>query len=141
MKVNDPGSKVKLTEKTEKPKESVKKVIFSCNNCEYETMKKAILDKHVITKHAEHNCKDCKEKLPTFMALLKHVAEHHSEQPVEIKEVKDQGNSEIINEHTIIPKEINNSNTNIAEEEVEERDQLEELEAELYSLKMQLRVK
>ena len=52
-----------------------------------------------------------------------------------------QGNNEIINEHTIIPKEINNSNTNIAEEEEEERDQLEELEAELYSLKMQLRVK
>ena len=48
------------------------------------------------------------------MALLKHVAEHHSEQPVEIKEVKDQGNSEIINEHTIIPKEINNSYKNFA---------------------------
>ena len=75
------------------------------------------------------------------MALLKHVTEHHSEQPLEIKEVKDQGNSEIKTEHTIIPKEIKNSNTNIAEEEVEERDQLEELEAELYSLKMQLRVK
>ena len=110
MKVNDPGSKVKVKEKTEKPKESVKKVIFSCDNCKYESTKRAILNKHVITKHAEHNCKDCKEKLPTFIALLKHVAEFHSEQPVEIKKVK-------------------------------ERDQLEELEAELYSLKMQLRVK
>ena len=64
------------------------------------------------------------------MALLKHVEEHHSEEPVE-----DHGTSNIQNEHTTIPKEIKNRNKKITEEEVEERHQLEELEADLNSLK------
>ena len=110
--------------KKEKCKESVKKVIFNYNNCEYETTKEAVLNNHIIIKHAKHDRKDCKEKLLTFMALLKHVEEHHSEEPVE-----DHGTSNIQNEHTTIPKEIKNRNKKITEEEVEERHQLEELEA------------
>ena len=39
--------------------------------------KETTLSKHMITTHQEHPCKDCKEKLSTFMQLLKHVAKHH----------------------------------------------------------------
>ena len=45
----------------------------------------------MITKHEEHECKDCKENLSTFMALLKHVAEYHSQEPVEDIEIKELG--------------------------------------------------
>ena len=41
-------------------------------------MKKAtILEKHMITKHQEHPCKQCDMKLKTFMDLLQHVAQYH----------------------------------------------------------------
>ena len=26
-----------------------------------------------------HQCKECKEKLPNFMQLLKHIAQHHGD--------------------------------------------------------------
>ena len=41
----------------------------------------------MITNNEEHECKDCKEKLPTFMTLLKQVAEHHSKEQVEVERV------------------------------------------------------
>ena len=31
----------------------------------------------MLTKHEGHECKECKEKLPSFMKLLKHVADYH----------------------------------------------------------------
>ena len=70
------------------------------------------------------------------MALLKHVAEHNSEE-----RVKDHGTSNIQNEHATICKEIKNSYKKLTEEKVQERDQLVELEAELNSLKTELRLK
>ena len=57
-------------------------------------MKEATLGKHMITKHSEHECKDCIKKLPNFMAFLKHVAQHRLE-PVEINTVEDHGNTNI----------------------------------------------
>ena len=29
------------------------------------------------SNHGDHKCNDCKEKVPTFMELLKHVAKNH----------------------------------------------------------------
>ena len=49
----------------------------------------------MVTKHSEHPCKECKEKLPTFMDLLKHVAKHHCKEQdteqVENNFIQDQG--------------------------------------------------
>ena len=51
--------------------------MLKCNKCSYKCKKETTLSKHMITTHQEHPCKECKEKLPTFMELLKHVAKHH----------------------------------------------------------------
>ena len=40
---------------------------------------KTSLKKRIITKHDVHQCKECDEKLPTFMNLLKHIAKNHYE--------------------------------------------------------------
>ena len=47
---------------------------------------KQSLKKDVITKQDIHQCKQCHGQLPTFMSLLKHVAEHHFEDPSEGQE-------------------------------------------------------
>ena len=70
------------------------KVQLTCTKCEYKTMQETTLEKHMITKHSEHECKDCKKKLPNFMALLKHVAEHHRLEPVEVDKIEDDENIE-----------------------------------------------
>ena len=31
----------------------------------------------MLSNHGDHSCSECKEKLPTFMELLKHVAQNH----------------------------------------------------------------
>ena len=53
----------------------------------------------MITKHSQHECKNSKKKLPNFMALLKHVAEHHRLEPVEVDKVEDHGNTNIPKEN------------------------------------------
>ena len=50
---------------------------IKCTRCNYETKKEATLKKHFITKHEDHVCKECEEKLPSFMELMKHVSKHH----------------------------------------------------------------
>ena len=50
--------------------------------------RKKFLNKHILTKHQDHICKECKEKYQTFMELLKHVANHHSSEPAEEKDVE-----------------------------------------------------
>ena len=45
----------------------------------------------MITNREKHECKDCKDKLSICMALLKHVAEYHSQEPVEDIEIKELG--------------------------------------------------
>ena len=42
----------------------------------------------MITNHEKYKCKECKEKLSTFMELLQHVAKHHSKDKEE-KEIND----------------------------------------------------
>ena len=44
------------------------------------------MKKHIITNHENHQCKECQEKLPTFMELLKHVAKHHCKEKVDMHE-------------------------------------------------------
>ena len=92
IKDNDPEVKVK--EKKDKLKKSEMKVQLPCTKCEYKATKETTLEKHMITKHSEHECKDCKKKLPNFMALLKHVAEHHRLEPVEVDKIEDDENIE-----------------------------------------------
>ena len=38
--------------------------------------KKSSLENNIVNKHASSECKECKEKLPSHMKLLKHVAEN-----------------------------------------------------------------
>ena len=68
------------------------------------------------------------------MELLKHVANHHHKDNVEVEDKISEEDTTIHNELGIIKK-------NNAEEKLEEGDQLEELEAELNSLKMEQRLK
>ena len=52
-----------------------------CAECKYKCKKENSLEKHMLTKHTDHQCRQCQEKLPTFMHFLKHVAkDHYNEQ-------------------------------------------------------------
>ena len=64
----------------------------------------------MLSKHEIHQCKDCHKELPNSMQLLKHVAKHHTDIQSKTKDIQ-------------------------LEEEALEKDPLEELEAELSSLK------
>ena len=75
--------------------ESVKQTLFSCHECDYVAKKEKFLNKHILTKHQDHICKECKEKFQTFMELLKHVAKHHSSEPAEEKYVNGEGDPNI----------------------------------------------
>ena len=67
------------------PKESLDNVkdtcskedLISCDLCNYKCKKEKSLQKHIVTKCEEHQCMECKEKLSSFMDLLKHVLKHH----------------------------------------------------------------
>ena len=53
--------------------------------------------KHIvvmITKHEAHQYKECQERLPSFMKLLAHIAEYHSQDQSEHEEneIKDDDN-------------------------------------------------
>ena len=87
------------------------------------TVKKiSSLKKHMLAKHEDHMCKECQEKFSSFMELLKHVANHHHKEEIEAED-------NMLKEDANIPNEI------------EERDELEDLEAELKSLKTELKLK
>ena len=66
-------------------KDEFNEKMLLCTECKYKCKKETSLKKHIITKHEVHQCKECDEKLPTFMNLLKHVAKNH---------YKDQGEGE-----------------------------------------------
>ena len=95
-------------------------------------MKPTTLEKYRLAKHEDHVCKECHEKFPSFMELLKHVANPHHQDEVEVED-------KISEEDATIPNELKNSNKNLAEEKLEEGDQLEDQEAELNFLKIELR--
>ena len=70
----------------------------------------------MLTKHESHQCKECQEKLPNFMQLLKHIAKHQTDNESTTKNIQ--------SEEEPSEKKVHN-----------EDDQLEQLEAELISLK------
>ena len=76
--------------------------------------------------------KEYQEKFPSFIELLKYVANHHHKDEVEVED-------KILEEGATIHNK--NINKNLGEETLEEDDQLELLEAELNSLKTELRLK
>ena len=41
----------------------------------------------MLANHEDHICRECKEKVPTFMKLLKHIPKNHREAQVEDIEV------------------------------------------------------
>ena len=86
--------------------------MLSCNECNYVCKKEKSLKNHMLTKHEQHQCKECEEKLPNFMQLLKHVAKHHTKNQGENEEIQSK-------EEALVDKVIN------------EQDQLDELESEL----------
>ena len=54
-----------------------KEKLLTCTECSYKCKKEISMKKHMLTNHEDHQCKECKDKLPTFMELLRHVAKHH----------------------------------------------------------------
>ena len=90
-KVKENGSKQRKEKKSSDTKSDTKDKIFKCTRCNYETKKEATLNKHFITKHEDHVCKECEEKLPSFMELMKHVSKHHHKEKDEIeKEIEEE---------------------------------------------------
>ena len=73
----------------------------------------------MLTKHEMHQCKECQEKLPKFMQLLKHIAKHQTDNESKTKNIQ--------LEEEPSEKKVHN-----------EDDQLEQLQAELSSLKKEL---
>ena len=67
----------------------MKEGAFNYGQCDYKTKKKATIKKHISTNHEDYLCKECNEKLPSFMKLLNHKAKHHHEETVEKTGLKD----------------------------------------------------
>ena len=55
---------------------------MNCQECN--CLQKKSLKNHMLTKHDDHQCKECIEKLSNFMQLLKHIAKHHTDNESEI---------------------------------------------------------
>ena len=63
----------------------------------------------MLTKHKDHMCKECKEKFPSPMKLLKHVAKHRINETNEAKDLKDQGEEVIHFKENQVKADIKNS--------------------------------
>ena len=106
--------------------------------------KKTILKKHINSNHTNQKCKVCGKEFKTSMELVRHVAkEHHKEEEdwnikfqSTPKSHKDKDN--ISQEDSSIPSKVKTIDENIFEKKVKEIDELEHLEDELNSLKMEL---
>ena len=87
---------------------------FKCDECEYVVKKKSTLNKHIKTKHAEHECKSCNLKFKTALEALKHTSKDHSSN---IQEDKRESES--------TEKSLNISETHLEVEEENTGDQIE----------------
>ena len=65
--------------KEKKPIKNKEETFFCYNECDYKSKKEATLRIHNVTKHKDHICKECQYELPSFMELLRHIAQHHEE--------------------------------------------------------------
>ena len=57
----------------------------------YVTKNQATLEKHVKIKHEDHMCKECSLKVPSFMGLLKHIAEEHGKEEMKDEDMEAKG--------------------------------------------------
>ena len=73
--------------KDEISKSETKENFFKCTECKYKSKKKANLDKHIITSHEDHGCKECNENFKSFIELLKHVSKYHFKEPDEVTDI------------------------------------------------------
>ena len=65
------------TNKDKVKKDKIKEQFMVCSKCSYKSKKEVLLKKHMLTKHKDHTCKECKDKFQSLMKLLKHVSKHH----------------------------------------------------------------
>ena len=93
----------KTIKRDKEQKSELTEDLYSCSMCEYKAKKEATLKKHIITKHKDHVCKECNDKLSSFMELLKHVAKYHSKESVEEVEIK--GEKEKDDQKDLVEKE------------------------------------
>ena len=104
----------------EKPEEMLA-TEFKCDECKYVVKKKSTLNKHIKTKHAEHECKSCNLKFKTALEALKHTANDHSSN---IQEDKRESES--------TEKSVSTSETHL---EVEEEDAADQIESDKFKCK------
>ena len=69
----------------------MKEQFLACSKCSYKSIKEDLLKKHMLTKHENYTCKECKDNFQSLMELLKHVSKHHVNEKDEVNEIKDQG--------------------------------------------------
>ena len=127
--------------KDEVKKSETQENFLKCTKCKYRSKKQSNLDKHILKSHGDHGCKECNEKFKSSIELLKHVAKFHFREPDEVTVMNVQNKE--IGQHEEEDKE---GDQDIEEEPLvenvyKEQDQLEELEAELSSLKKELLLK
>ena len=75
--------------------DKIKEQFFVCSQCNYKSKKEGLFKKHMLTKHKDLICRECKEKFPSPMELLKHVAKHHINESNKAKDLKDKGEEAI----------------------------------------------
>ena len=78
------------------------------------------MKKHMLTNHENHQCKECQQKHPTFMELIKHVAQNHFKD----KEVNNDDSKENNSEED----QIEENNHSVKEKDKVSDTLLEELE-------------
>ena len=82
----------------------IKEGLFNCNICDYKVQKEETLKKHMVIQHEDHTCKECKHKLPSFMELLKRIAEKHAKDRGEEKgeKAKDKENITFMSSESMV---------------------------------------
>ena len=56
------------------------------------------------SNHAQHQCKECREELPSFMELLKNVAKHHFKEQSDTNDKKSEDDMIVPIEESYINK-------------------------------------
>ena len=83
--IKDKGSTPKVKKEKAKKVESIEESI-PFTKCNYKCKKQSSLKKHMLTKHNDHECKECQKKFPSLIKLLKHVASNHHKDEEKVKE-------------------------------------------------------
>ena len=130
-----------VLDKGEPSKEEQSSKSCKCNICDYSCDKATTLKKHINTKHTNQKCDICRKEFKTSMEVLSHKAKEHQEEDevwnvkVHSTPKKDHMESSLKFSET---KGIQLEEKELSEKVPEEKDQLDELEAELSALKKEL---